>query len=657
MARSICSTVCVDRPTIAAGPTRARTAEGARSSWPTWTPSAAASVAISARSLTMSVAPQERVSSTIADAVSRNAPLLIVFARSCRKRAPPSRKAFARSSGCQPARAAASTSTIAFSAEIGDWGLGIGVIGGWGLLITIHQSPQSAIRNPRWSDRLGEAAASRRVRARQETFHERGVQLAGDEFRIDEDAQVQRNGRLDALDHRHLERPLHARDRFAAVAAVDDDLRDHRIVVRRDRAVRVREGFDADAGAARDAERVDQPWRRHERLGILGVDAALDRVAREHDVALLERQPLTRRDPDLLLDDVDAGYHLGNRMLDLQARVRFHEVEAPVGVHQELEGPGVRVLHGLGRIDDDAAHPAAHLLAERRRRRLLDQLLMAALDRALALAEMDDRSEVIAEDLELDVARRFDVFLDVHVGDAERRLGLALRGLDRVRQFARGADNAHAAAAAAGGRLDDHREADLFRQLERLLLVLDRAVAAGQDRDAGLLHHPPGAGLVAHQADRLWIRADELDVARLADLGEIGALREKPVAGMDRVGAGDLGGADHRRHVEIAVGAARRADADVLVGKLDVELVFVGFGVDRDGLDAEFATRVDDAQRDFPAVRDQDFFEHRWRAMAIASGSRTGSRRTGPAGRSPRRCSSPRRRTRSRSRSSASSLR
>src|SRR3954470_5326025 len=306
MARSICSTVCVDRPTIAVGPTSARTAEGARSSWPTWTPSAAASLAISARSLTMSVAPRERVSSTIADAVSSNAPLLIVFARNCRNRAPPSRKAFARSAGCQPARAAASTSTIAFSAGIGDWGLGIGVIGGWGLLITIHPSPLTPIPNtppPTTPNpqpplpalhRLGKPAG---VRLGEETFHERGVQLAGDEVRIDEDAQVQRNGRLDALDHRHLERPLHARDRFGAVAAVDDDLRDHRIVVRRDRAVRVREGFDADAGAARDAERVDQPWRRHERLGILGVDAALDRVAREHDVALLERQPLTRRDP------------------------------------------------------------------------------------------------------------------------------------------------------------------------------------------------------------------------------------------------------------------------------------------------------------------------------------------------------------------------
>ena len=106
------------------------------------------------------------------------------------------------------------------------------------------------------------------------------------------------------------------------------------------------------------------------------------------------------------------------------------------------------------------------------------------------------------------------------------------------------------------------------------------------------------------------VGADELDVAGLADLGEVGALGQEPVAGMDRVGAGDLGGADDRRHVQVAVGAARRADADVLVGEPDVQRVLVGLGVDGDGLDAELAAGADDAQRDLAAVGDQDFLEH-----------------------------------------------
>ena len=82
---------------------------------------------------------------------------------------------------------------------------------------------------------------------------------------------------------------------------------------------------------------------------------------------------------------------------------------------------------------------------------------------------------------------------------------------------------------------------------------------------------------------------------------------------MDRVGAGDLGRAQHRRHVEIAVGAPGRTDADILVGEAHVQRVLVGLGIDRDGLDAEFAAGANHAQRDFPAVGDQDFFEHFYR--------------------------------------------
>ena len=42
--------------------------------------------------------------------------------------------------------------------------------------------------------------------------------------------------------------------------------------------------------------------------------------------------------------------------------------------------------------------------------------------------------------------------------------------------------HAHAAAAAAERRLDDEREADLLRDLQRLLAVGDRLLGAGQRR-------------------------------------------------------------------------------------------------------------------------------------------------------------------------------
>ena len=40
------------------------------------------------------------------------------------------------------------------------------------------------------------------------------------------------------------------------------------------------------------------------------------------------RQRLAGRDAQLPLHQIEAGDHLGHRMLDLQARVHLHEVEA-----------------------------------------------------------------------------------------------------------------------------------------------------------------------------------------------------------------------------------------------------------------------------------------------------------------------------------------
>ena len=55
------------------------------------------------------------------------------------------------------------------------------------------------------------------------------------------------------------------------------------------------------------------------------------------------------------------------------------------------------------------------------RRRLLDQLLVASLDRALALAEGDDVAVRVAEELHFDVSHAVQELLDVDVVVAERR--------------------------------------------------------------------------------------------------------------------------------------------------------------------------------------------------------------------------------------------
>ncbi len=96
----------------------------------------------------------------------------------------------------------------------------------------------------------------------------------------------------------------------------------------------------------------------------------------------------------------------------------------------------------------------------------------------------------------------------------------------------------------------------------------------------------------------------------LAYFGEVGVLGKETVAGMNGFGVGDFGGADHRWNVQIAARALGRADADGFVRKTRVEAVAVGFGIHGDGADAQILAGADDAQGDFAAVGDQNFFKH-----------------------------------------------
>jgi hypothetical protein len=87
------------------------------------------------------------------------------------------------------------------------------------------------------------------------------------------------------------------------------------------------------------------------------------------------------------LHDVDAGDQLGHRMLDLDAGVHLDEVELAVLV-EELEGAGAAIADlaaGLGAALADACpRPGC---GDARRGRFLEDLLVATLHRAVALAQ------------------------------------------------------------------------------------------------------------------------------------------------------------------------------------------------------------------------------------------------------------------------------
>ena len=216
------------------------------------------------------------------------------------------------------------------------------------------------------------------------------------------------------------------------------------------------------------------------------------------------------------------------------------------------------------------------------------------------------------------MARADEGALDVERAVRERRLGLGGRRLERALQVVRVGHEAHAAAPAPGGGLQEEREADLAGERARLLEARG-PVRAGDERQPRLGRAPLGADLVAHDLDRLGPRADEDEVVVLARGRELGPLGQEAPARVHGLAAGRRRGGDERRDVQVALRGGRRADVDGLVGEADVERVAVGGRVDGHGLDPELVAGPDEADGDLAPVRDQDAAEHRRRPFAFVT--------------------------------------
>ena len=140
---------------------------------------------------------------------------------------------------------------------------------------------------------------------------------------------------------------------------------------------------------------------------------------------------------------------------------------------------------------------------------------MPALERAVAVPAVDDVAVRVGEDLDLDVAGAVDELFEVDAGVLEGGLGLVAGRLERGDEGRLVAADPHPLAAAAGRGLDQHGVADRPGEPERLGVVVDRAVGAGDARDLGGVGDRLGLGLQAHPADRLVGRADERRSCRL----------------------------------------------------------------------------------------------------------------------------------------------
>ena len=412
----------------------------------------------------------------------------------------------------------------------------------------------------------------------------------------------------------------------------------HGVEVGADLSTQVRTAVKPDSGAAGVAVGGDPSGVGAESVGrVLGGDPALQRRPPGLDGLLAQAEFGQRRptgDAQLRGDKVDVGDLLGDGVLDLDARVHLDEHVPPAIVEQELHRAGAAVADLPGEGHGVGTDPIPQRGRQIRGGRQFDDLLMAALDTAVALEQVNDVAVGVGEDLHLDVARVDDGLLEEHPGVAERRRRFAAGRFGGLPQYLRFGDPAHPAATAAGDGLDEQRVGHGLRRGDEVVDVGGRSRGC-QHRKSGRPGGVDRPGLVAGQLQDLRRRADEDDAGVGAGRGEFGVFREEPVAGIDRVGAAAHGGADDLLHRQVGPHrVARLADLVGLVSLGAVQRVSVLVGVDRGGGDAQFVGRPERPDRNLATIGNEQLGDHRFPLSLRRATSRASP---GDAGRGCRR--------------------
>ena len=390
------------------------------------------------------------------------------------------------------------------------------------------------------------------------------------------------------------------------------------VVIRRDfRAGIAVSAVQTDAEAAGGTVGGDFSGVRGEIVGrVLGGHAALDGVAPGLDVLLAGdadfgvTQRLARGDQQLGAHQIHARNHFGDGVFHLDAGVHFDEVVVPLAVHQEFHCAGVDKAHRLGDLHCVGAQGVAHLLIHRKGGGELHYLLETALQGAVALVEMDDVAVSVGQNLHLDVFGLLKKFFDEDTVVPEGFGGLAFHQVEGGDHFLLAVAAAHAAAAAAGCRLEHNGEAVFPGLFQGFLAAFERLGAAGDDGYPAADGRFFGGKLVAHLGKHMGRRADKHDAVFFAGLGKSGVFGQKSVTGMDSVHITAFGQVDNGGNVQI--GTKRPEGVGHLIGFVRLsaeEAVGILFGIHGHRADIEVRAGAEHADGNFAAVGHQNLLD------------------------------------------------
>ena len=108
-------------------------------------------------------------------------------------------------------------------------------------------------------------------------------------------------------------------------------------------------------------------------------------------------------DSKLFSYDVHAGDELRHGVFYLDASVHLEEEELTGWCQEEFNRPGADVVHRFSRCHGGLAHGFAQRLGHRRSGGFFEHLLMAALDAAFSLTEVNGAAVLVGEHLDFNV--------------------------------------------------------------------------------------------------------------------------------------------------------------------------------------------------------------------------------------------------------------
>ena len=421
--------------------------------------------------------------------------------------------------------------------------------------------------------------------------------------------QQERNVRLDTADTEFVQGTVHFLHGGFKVLLGARELHQQRIVVRRHAGTDDNLAIKTDAHTTRRSVHFNltkvrckvHGWIFRRNSALHGETSELNVILRlDADV----RKLLTASNQDLRLHQINASHFFRHRVLDLDARIHLEEVVATLGVNHEFDGACVAVIDVLCELDCVVKQALTKHRVEVWRRSEFDNLLVATLHGAITLAQVNDVTIVVAEDLYLNVTRRLNVALQEHTTVAKSRRRFARRALESIFEVIELSDDAHAASTTTHGSLEHDRHTELLGERQRVFNAVGGFLRTWHQRKAAFLRLRLGNNLIAHFDESLRARANQDDPFLLASSREIRIFAQQTVTRVDGLRPVLLGDANDGLIVQVR-GNRRLSTTDLIrfVSLVSVRRLTIRFREDGDRLHTELGAGSEDANRDLASIR------------------------------------------------------